>query len=138
VEVNDQVVSQGIVFATVVAGFAFVIAAEIALREPLPKELAESAINFLATGLMGIVTAATGVLYFGNAWGTAQRADSGNGLFELGNGFLLFMAATGLAFLVSIISLFRRRFAGKILRDFYITMAAIIALMALLIVGSYL
>jgi hypothetical protein len=130
VEVNDQVVSQGIVFASIMAGFAFVIAAEIALREPIPKELEFPAFSFLGTGLFGIVAAAAGVFYFGTAQDAAQQS-------KLGIVFLGAIGGTGLMFLRSILSLFRRRFAGKTLRDFYMLMAAIIALVVLMIWRTY-
>ena len=102
--VNSDVVNQGIVLASILAGFAFVIAAEIALREPVPQTLRDVSLSFVVTGMLCLTAVAFGILYF--AIENNQR-----GRDNVGYEFILFLSAAGLSFILALSNLFFKRFA---------------------------
>jgi predicted membrane channel-forming protein YqfA (hemolysin III family) len=70
---TDDAINQGIVLAGVLTGFAFVIAAELALREVRVKQSERLAYGFFLVGLSCLTAVAVGILYFANEPGTNDQ-----------------------------------------------------------------
>jgi len=122
--VNSDVVSQGIVLLSVLSGFAFVIAAEVALRDPFPEDMQRVAYLFFATGLYCVLTVALGVLYFVQGMGPGWTQG-------LSFAFAVSFPGSVLVFVLSLVHLFRLRFSGGVRRDLFTWLG----IMALTILG---
>ena len=116
-EINADVISQGIVLVSVLAGFAFFIAADIALRDGMPKPMEHVALFFFTTGLVLIFTASIGVIYFANdANKPIQR--------QYGMVFLLFLVLSVCAFIFSLHQLLHAKMSSATYSALLILMIA--------------
>lgn len=82
-EITEDVISQGIVVISILAGFSFAISAELLMRRSLPKVTEKIAAMFAIGGLASIVTALIGIMYFGSPHLPAQRGDSASTFLAL-------------------------------------------------------
>lgn len=130
-QVTPDVVSQGIVFSTILAGFCFVIATEIALREPVPETLGELAAIFFAVGITAMMGAGFGIIYF---------ADVGNPKHQnyIASIYLLTLALISLMFVIALGFLFYKRFSGKRRTQIFIVLISIIAYIINIVFLSFL
>ena len=118
---NSEVISQGIVLLGVLAGFAFVIAAEIVLRDPKPEKLERIASNFFMVGLVSLVTVEVGIVYLALA-GQPEKQESPARIFVFG------LAACGVIFVLALLSLFHARFSGGARRQMLFATGAVIVM----------
>lgn len=128
VEINDQVVSQGIVLLSVLTGFAFVISADIALREQNPNKIHNVAFLFFGVGMISLIGVTSGIVYFATS-NNPKRQEEASGYF------LILLLATGLIFLLALIALFRRSFEKPLFKEFIGMMAMMITILILVLYG---
>ena len=128
-EINADVISQGIVLVSILAGFAFFIAADIALRDRTTKPMEHVALFFFATGLVLVFTASIGVIYYANAANKPIQR-------QYGMVFLLFLVLSICAFIASLHQLLREKMSSATYGALLILMIATLFLIAVAVFAT--
>jgi hypothetical protein len=127
VEITEDVISQGVVMVSILSGFAFFIAAEIALRDGTPEHMERVALWFFGTGLVLFFTAALGIIFFANDGNKSIQQ-------QYGIVFLFFLVVSVCAFVVSLHQLLRAKMSPASYVALVILMVAVLFLIAMAVI----